>query len=271
MADLEKLTAAFPATAVKQRQVQGLTLDYVEGHTVIHRLNDATGNQWSMEVKSISSIDIREGWTQVTAHVALTIPGLGTREHIGIQDVHVKGPDLVKGAVTDALKKAATLFGVGLELYGPDYESGEIAPGQWQQPQQLHRQPAAPRDINSARQGQSHPRPGPGLITDPQRQLLLRLAGECNRDEEVSREEFLRGQVLARFEDVGDGHVGDLTKQMASALIDALRSGDIRDAAAPHAEARGDVIEQSPWAVPDEPEWLQSAPRGEAGYDQHTS
>ena len=28
-----------------------------------------------------------------------------------------------KGAVSDALKKAATLFGVGLELYGPDYEA----------------------------------------------------------------------------------------------------------------------------------------------------
>ena len=34
-----------------------------------------------------------------------------------------------KGAVTDALKKSATLFGVGLELYGEYYEAGnEAAP-----------------------------------------------------------------------------------------------------------------------------------------------
>lgn len=124
--DLDKLTRPFPREAIKQRLVQGKQFDYVEGHVVIHRLNDATENVWSMEVKSISTIQINDDWKQVTAHVALTIPGLGTREHIGIQDVHVKGPDLVKGAITDALKKAATLFGVGLELYGPDYEAGEV-------------------------------------------------------------------------------------------------------------------------------------------------
>ena len=58
------------------------------------------------------------------ALVTLSLPGLGSRQHIGVQAVEANsGEDVIaKGAVTDALKKAATLFGVGLELYGPDYE-----------------------------------------------------------------------------------------------------------------------------------------------------
>jgi hypothetical protein len=99
----------------------------VEGHSVIHRLNEATGNRWDLSVRAIDQMQIGTQ-TIVRAHVALSIPGLGTREHIGVQAVADRsGEDLVKGAITDALKKAATLFGVGLHLYGPDYEAGEVA------------------------------------------------------------------------------------------------------------------------------------------------
>ncbi len=35
------------------------------------------------------------------------------------------GEDMVKGAASDCLKKCATLFGVGIELYGPDIESSD--------------------------------------------------------------------------------------------------------------------------------------------------
>lgn len=128
MIDKDRLTDPFPRSAIKQRQAGGgRMLDYVEGHTVIHRLNDATDNCWDMEVKDITSKDVG-GSTLMIARVALTIPSLGTREALGVQLVHERaGEDLVKGCLTDALKKAATLFGVGLELYGPDYEAGEVA------------------------------------------------------------------------------------------------------------------------------------------------
>src|SRR6478735_10754706 len=128
MSDISKaLGEPFPRSAIKHRTGGGgKSLAYVEGHTVIHRLNDATGNSWSLEVRSIDSFTLGTR-TLLRAHVALTIPGLGTREHIGVQAVEERGgEDLVKGAITDALKKAATLFGVGLELYGPDYEAGEV-------------------------------------------------------------------------------------------------------------------------------------------------
>jgi hypothetical protein len=129
----DKLSQPFPQNALKTRNQSGKNLTYVEGHTVIHRLNDATGNCWDFAIKDINTSIVGEDnkgndILLIRAHVAMTIPGLGTREHIGVQSVRANaGDDLVKGAVTDALKKAATLFGVGLELYGPDYEAGETS------------------------------------------------------------------------------------------------------------------------------------------------
>lgn len=125
--NLDILTQPFPAQAIKQRTVGGgRSLSYVEGHTVIHRLNAATNYRWDMEVLDLTSMAIGPA-TVLRAHVRLTIPGLGSREHVGVQAIADRaGEDLVKGAVTDALKKCATLFGVGLELYGPDYGSGEL-------------------------------------------------------------------------------------------------------------------------------------------------
>ncbi len=115
--DLEKLRAPFPKSAVKQRVIGGnRKADYVEGHTVIHRLNDACPS-WNFRIiKEWQDGDVLKALGE------LDIPGLGTRQHIGVQKISAGGgEDLHKGHVTDALKKCATLFGVGLELYGPDY------------------------------------------------------------------------------------------------------------------------------------------------------
>jgi hypothetical protein len=216
MVDLEKLTEPFPLSAHKHRQLQGKSLTYVEGHTVIHRLNAATGNTWSLEVKRIDTVQLNEDWRQVTAHVALTIPGLGTREHIGIQDVHVKGADLVKGAVTDALKKAATLFGVGLELYGPDYEAGDVAPVS--QPSR-----AQPRD--------SAPPPERAPVTQPRGQSPAGLDEAASQRQfrylqAVARERGLDPEALDARSEREFGVVAQaLTRRDASTLIDLLQGG----------------------------------------------
>lgn len=132
MTDIKKLTVPFPREAIRWRwadKKQTRKLDYVEGHTVIHRLNDATDNVWNFTVDKVERFQLDDENTMVTAYVTLELPGLGKRSHIGVQAVNARGgEDLVKGAITDGLKKAATLFGVGLELYGPDYEAGEIKP-----------------------------------------------------------------------------------------------------------------------------------------------
>lgn len=157
---LTALSVEFPPSTHKTKIVQGKKLTYVDGPTIMRRLNAATNGEWNFE---IISQDIRPFGTTLkkeeriilTARGRLTIPGLGSREHMGVQVVNAEsgGEDLWKGAITDALKKAATLFGVGLELYGPDYESGEIentpAPRpQRQQPTPITQQPRRPDRLN---------------------------------------------------------------------------------------------------------------------------
>lgn len=120
----DALTKPFPTEAIKHRQGGGnRRFSYVEGHTVIRRLIEATGNRFNFRVVDFRSTPAPNNQTLHTATVELCIDGLGCRQHIGVQLVADRaGEDLTKGAVTDGLKKAATLFGVGLELYGPDYE-----------------------------------------------------------------------------------------------------------------------------------------------------
>lgn len=120
--DLAKLTAVFPKKAIKSRRGAGnRNFDYLETATVIYRLNEATGNQWDYRITRLEwSGDL------LIATGELTIPGLGTRSGTGVQRVAPGGgEDLVKGASSDCLKNCAKLFGVGLELYGDDYESHE--------------------------------------------------------------------------------------------------------------------------------------------------
>jgi hypothetical protein len=116
----DALGKPFPKEAVKQRPGGGSKmLDYIDGTAIIRRLNDATGNNWSFH---LTRLEWHADLLMATGE--LTIPGMGTRTGIGVQKVSERGgEDLVKGASTDALKKAATLFGVALELYGPDIES----------------------------------------------------------------------------------------------------------------------------------------------------
>lgn len=116
--DIDELTKAFGQECIRQRQGGGgKMLDYLATHTVISRLNRFAG-EWSW---SINTIEVRGDLYVLTG--TLTIPGLGSRDGIGVQRVSERGgEDLAKGCSSDALKKAATLFGVGLHLYGEDTE-----------------------------------------------------------------------------------------------------------------------------------------------------
>jgi hypothetical protein len=149
--DLDKLTAEFAKSDVKQFEGRGKKMfSYLAGETVIKRLNEATGNHWDMTVEAIWSDTMTDGATLMFARVRLTLPGCGSREHIGVQVIRERdGEDMYKGAITDALKKAATLFGVGLELYEDEpkaasQQPGASRPAQRQgQPTPIHREPPA--------------------------------------------------------------------------------------------------------------------------------
>lgn len=122
------LEQPFSAEQVRQRAGNfGKTLDYIEGHAVVQRLNDAFDGQWSFEIVKHEVLDnevivqgrlTAEGISKVQFGSSQVTRNKDTKEVISLAD------DL-KSAATDALKKAATLFGVGLHLYAGRPETGD--------------------------------------------------------------------------------------------------------------------------------------------------
>ena len=142
-----KLTAPIPSELIQQREGGGKKmLSYISGNTVIDMLNNAFGYTWSWEAhqewitESIDHIDKYKkaspaDWVITSqgpvAHVKGTLTvqlfdditqrivtvkktGYGSKSVLGKQNDQ---ESVFKAAGTDALKKAASLFGIGLELY----------------------------------------------------------------------------------------------------------------------------------------------------------
>lgn len=190
---LKALAVPFPRDAVQQRQGGGgRSFDYVAAHTVIRRLNDAAG-AWDWRIKSM---DWRQmgGEALIVVEGELTIPGLGTRAGVGVQKVSDRGgEDLVKGASSDALKKAATLFGVAIDLYGPDFEADAERPSQPSQPPPRPQSrpsgpPPPPREPPTPTGAPTPPsRGGDGPMTDATRRRLFGDLARLGVGEDASR------------------------------------------------------------------------------------
>lgn len=126
--DLEALTRPFEAGEVKQRPGPGRkAFSYVSGQTVIGRLLTAAGSAFSWKVERVELVtqETGEGPTSYWMVLGLlSVRGLGVRAGIGTHPAEsVEAP---KAAETDALKRAAVKFGVGLHLYDED---GGVAVG----------------------------------------------------------------------------------------------------------------------------------------------
>jgi len=119
-ADLE---APFDEHLIKTRPgANGRPLSYVEGAEYIRRLNDAFDGRWSFEVVEYKVVD-----REVVVVGRLEAEGIIKTAFGGaqIKTSHQTGEPLnlgddCKAAATDALKKASSLFGVGLHLYSKD-------------------------------------------------------------------------------------------------------------------------------------------------------
>jgi hypothetical protein len=118
----ELLEKQFDKEQIKQRKgTYGNTLDYVDTRTVIQRLNDAFEGNWSFEI-----VSHEQHAGEVAVLGKLTADGI-SKSQFGSNRISTSkqgevisiGDDL-KAAGSDALKKCATLFGVGLNLYGTD-------------------------------------------------------------------------------------------------------------------------------------------------------
>lgn len=125
-----------PPQLIKTRSQAGKNLSYVTGATVTELLNDAFNYMWSWSIdeKWISE-GYEKGKGKYVAHVIGTITAYIRLEDGEIVEIKKTAPgskviiggissqdSIFKAASTDALKKAASLFGIGLDLWKDEEE-----------------------------------------------------------------------------------------------------------------------------------------------------
>lgn len=164
------LQTPFTSEQVKKRKgLWGKTLDYIEGHSVIARLNEAFESDWSFTVVEHHILD-----EEVVVLGRLTAGNI-VKEQFGSNKITKDsetgrvlcvGDDL-KSAATDSLKKCASLLGVGLHLYG------EVSAPEKKEDADTGKRESAPAGNN----GNSE-----NLITPKQKKYVLTLGRRTNLD-----------------------------------------------------------------------------------------
>ena len=118
----QNLSEPFPSEMERRLNKGGANLIYIPVSEVINRMNKVLGvENWSFTVSNWQQLG-----TSIVAHVALKVNIDGEtvyRDGVGGQKIKINKQgepvdigDEVKGAVSDALKKAAQTLGVGLYL-----------------------------------------------------------------------------------------------------------------------------------------------------------
>jgi len=159
------LEQPFSADQIKQREGgSGRAIDYIEGHSVIRRLNDAFESEWSFE---IVSHEIHQEEVVVIGKLnagSLSKSQFGSSRITRNRDTKdiVSLADDLKAAATDALKKCATLFGVGLHLYADKSGNGNNNAGHGND-----------QDGRNGSNGNTN-----GRLSSKQHSFLMRLANE---------------------------------------------------------------------------------------------
>ena len=213
------LEKSFEPSQIKQRQGNfGHILDYVEGHVVTSRLNDAFESNWSFEIVKYRII---KDPGEVLVLGKLTAEGV-TKMAFGSKEIErskdtkaiVSLGDDLKAASTDALKKAASLLGVGLYLYSDQRPNGKPEEGK------------SETSNKGAPTGNEKNQPGPnnepatgdgngGRLTNKQLAMIFGVGkskGLQTKD--------IKDKALATFKK----NLNFLTKEEASTYINALQS-----------------------------------------------
>ncbi len=121
------LARPFRPDVIRSRKIAGRQIQYLPTGAVRERLNRAT-NTWSFRIvdRKFEALMLsrwneeqrKSEYREVQVYTVvgeLEIPELGVRQAIGLQEMDEgSGADLLQGAASDALKKAARLFDVGL-------------------------------------------------------------------------------------------------------------------------------------------------------------
>ena len=180
--DIKSLSRKFPKSRIRHKNgALGKSLAYIEWPEVVKRLNQVLEGQWSFEV-----IDWQIQQTVRVVHGRLSAEGI-IKTQFGSCSLQGGLPfdDALKAASSDALKRCAVLFGVGLHLYGQD---------------------------QAAAGGDHAPDP---LLTDRQKRLILCLARQLNVND-AALDQLCQKRYSADLAALG--------RPQASQLIDRLRN-----------------------------------------------
>lgn len=165
------ITRRLPPEKIKQRPGGGgMTFDYVTPDVVIDILNEAFDYQWDSRV-----FDSKREESTVIVGIELTVRSEdGTpvvKQQYGSCEI-TRGlgvGEAFKGAASDGLKKAATLFGVALELYQDDSPTTPSAPRKPAAPPTPTKAPAKPAAPAAARPAPPKPVTPPAPPAAPSR------------------------------------------------------------------------------------------------------
>jgi len=208
----ELLEKQFEPNQIKQREGNGRMLDYIEGHSVIQRLNDAFASEWSFEILEHK---ILENSDEVIVLGKLTAGNI-VKSQFGSSNITraretkaiISLADDLKSAGTDALKKCATMLGVGLHLYG----NGQAKGGSGQSGNGNSN--AGGNNSNGDGNGSdNHNGNGNGRLTSKQHNYILKIAVEKG---------ITRSALDKKCVDVFGTVAAHLSKADASAVIEEL-------------------------------------------------
>ena len=112
-------------TRLRDKRRFGRALAYLDARAVVDRLNEVMGGNWSSSLTPVTE----DG--QVTGFLCaltLTFPDgtSATRTDIGHVDLNLSGDMALKAGASDALRRAAVLFGVGQYLYSLEMPQVEV-------------------------------------------------------------------------------------------------------------------------------------------------
>jgi len=162
----ELLEKPFDPNQIKQREGNfGKMLDYVEGHQIIQRLNDAFEANWSF---AILKHEIVKETDEVVVIGELSANGI-VKTQFGSSRIPraretgeiISLANDLKAAATDSLKKTATLLGIGLHLYNNDVS----------RPGSQHKADIKNNDGNGGNHSKGHQ--GNGRISAKQHKYIL--------------------------------------------------------------------------------------------------
>ena len=196
---LRVLTRPFSETKTRPGR-SGQSLQYIEGHQVVARLNEALGGSWSFKVLEHQ---VTESEVVVLGELQageLVKQAFGGAEVTRTRDGKlVSVADDLKSAATDALKKAATLLGVGLQRCAVEDRPVEV--------------PRGPRLVAKVPEDEPKEQPAEGRLTKRQAEFIEKLGKE-------------RGRSVAELEGLARERYGrscaELTVQQASDFIKVL-------------------------------------------------